>query len=169
MKRPGSSHLGAKKHTEKIIMSSTEGSQRKSTTRLGAQRKSATYIGESLLHAIDVRQSEPQDFFKLQLNSNDTYSRQFYPNNNCNDLTIKFPQGSADSVQYRISQCNRYQVVNLRLPIRGNKEIQASHLAQVPFHSHVIKSIPNLPVVAGGVQYNTKFSRMNRVQYTETH
>ena len=106
---------------------------------------------------------------KLLLNSNDTYSRQFYPNNNCYDFTIKFPQGSADIVQYRMSQCNRYQVVNLRLPIRGNKGIQASYVAQVPFHSHVIKSIPNLPIAAGGVQYNTKFGRMDRVQYTETH
>ena len=96
-------------------------------------------------------------------------SRQFYPNNNCYDFTIKFPQGSGDYVQYRISQCNRYQVVNLRLPIRANKGIQASYLAQVPFHSHVIKSIPNLPITAGGVQYNKKFGRIDRVQYTETH
>ena len=81
----------------------------------------------------------------------------------------RIPQGSADSVQYRISQCNRYQVVNLRLPIRGNKGIQASYLAQVPFHSHLIKSIPNLPIAAGGIQYNMKFGKMDRVQYTETH
>ena len=33
----------------------------------------------------------------------------------------------------------------------------------------MIKSIPNLPIAAGGIQYNTKFGRMNRVQYTETH
>ena len=136
-------------------MLSTEGSPR--------------YIGESLLHAIDIRQSEPQDFFKLRLNSNDTYSRQFYPNNNCHDFIMKFPQRSADSVQYRISQCNRYQIINLRLPIRGNKGVQASYFAQVPFHSHVIKSIPNLPVAAGGVQYNTNIGRMYRTQYTETH
>ena len=55
------------------------------------------------------------------------------------------------------------------MPIRGNKEIEASYLAQVPFHSHVIKSIPNLPITAGDMQYNTKFGRMDRVQYTETH
>ena len=155
MERLRSTHLGAKKRTKKIIMLSTKGSQR--------------YIGESLLHAIDIRQLEPQDFFKLQLNSNDTYSRQFYPNNNCYDFTIKFPQGSADSLYHTEYHNVIYQVVNLRLPIRGNKGIQASYLAQVPFHSHVIKSIPNLPIAAGGIQYKMKFGRMDRVQYTETH
>ena len=117
---------------------------------------------------IDVRQSEPEDFFKLRLNSNDTYSRYDYPNNNCYNFTIKFPQGSADSIQYRIAQCNRYQVVNLRTPIRGNKGIQTSYYAQVPFHLQVIKDTPTLPLTPGGV-YSTTFGKMTRVQYTQTH
>ena len=133
-------------------------------TTKGSQR----YIGESAPDAKDVRQSEPEDFLKLCLNSNDNYSRYDYPNNNCYNFTIKFPQGSADSIQYRITQCSHYQVVNLRTPIRGNKAIQTSYYAQVPFHSQVIKDTPTLPLTPGGA-YNTKFGKMTRVQYTQTH
>ena len=80
-------------------MSSMEGSQR--------------YIGESVLRAIDVRNTEPDDFFQLCINSNDSYSRSIHPTNNCHDFIIEFPQGSFDSMQYRIAQCNHYQVISL--------------------------------------------------------
>ena len=80
-------------------MSSKEGSQR--------------YIRESVLHAIDVRHTEPDDFFWLRINSNDSYSRSILPTNNCHDFIIEFPQSSSDSMQHRIAQCNRYQVVSL--------------------------------------------------------
>ena len=81
-------------------MASTEGSQR--------------YINKSVLHSIDTRQSPLDDLFRLRINSNDPYSRWFHPNNNCYDFTIEFPQGSAESIQYRISQCNRYQLGEIK-------------------------------------------------------
>ena len=59
-------------------MASTEGSQR--------------YINKSILHSIDIRQSPTEDFFRLHINSNDTYSGWLYSNNNCYDITIEFPK-----------------------------------------------------------------------------
>ena len=59
-------------------MSSMEGSQR--------------YIRESVLCAIDVRHTEPDDFFRLRINSNDSYSRSIHPTNNCHDFIIEFPK-----------------------------------------------------------------------------
>ena len=135
-------------------MSSTEGSQR--------------YIGESVLRAIDVRHTEPDDFFRVRINSNDSYSRSIHPTNNCHDFIIEFPQGSSDSMKHRIAQCNRYQVISLRMPIRGNKGIQNSCYVQVPFHSHVLKEVSSFPTSSNGV-YNTKFGKMRRPQYVDTY
>ena len=89
-----------------------------------------------------MRQSLPDNFFRLCINSNDMYSRWLYPNNNCYDFMIEFLQGSAESIQYRISQCNRYQVTELRLPIEGNKGVQLDYRQeQQTFYSQVIKSM----------------------------
>ena len=118
----------------------------------------AKRIRESVLHPIDVRHTEPDDFFRLCINSNDSYSRSIHPTNNCHDFVIEFPQGSSDSMQHRIAQCNRYQVVSLRMPIRGNKDIQNSYYVQVPFHSHVLKEVSNFSTSPSGV-YNTKFGK----------
>ena len=132
-------------------MSSMEGSQR--------------YIGESVLRAIDVRHTEPDDFFWLRINSNNSYSRSVHPTNNCHDFSIEFPQGSSDSMRHRIAQCNRYQVISLRTPIRGNKGIQTS--CYVPFHSHKLKEVSSFLTSPNGV-YNTKFGKMTRPQYVDT-
>ena len=71
-------------------------------------------------------------------------------------------------MQHRIAQCNRYQVISLRTPIRGNKGIQNSCCAQVRFHSHVLKEVSSFPTSPNGV-YNTKFGKMTRPQYVDTH
>ena len=96
-----SAYLGAKEPLEgtTVVMSSTESSER--------------HIRESVLRAIDVRHTEPDDFFQLHINFNDSYSRSIHPTNNCHDFVIEFPQGSSDSMQHRIAQCNHYQVVSL--------------------------------------------------------
>ena len=90
-------------------MASTEGSQ--------------CYISQSIPLAIDIRQSYPPDFFRLRINSNDTYSQSEHPSNNCHNFAIEFLQGSAEAIQYRIAQCNRYQIVDFRTPVRNNKGI----------------------------------------------
>ena len=94
-----------------ITMTSTEGSQR--------------YIRKTQMHTIDVRESEPSDFFKLHINSNDTYSRSIHPNNNCHNLTIEFAQGSAESIQYRIAQCNRYNKKRSHTQLDSRKQVIA--------------------------------------------
>ena len=75
-----SAYLGTKEHLkETTIMSSMEGSQ--------------GYIRESVLCAIDIRHTEPDDFFQLCINSNNSYSRSIHPTNNCHDFIIEFSQG----------------------------------------------------------------------------
>ena len=57
------------------------------------------------------------DYLQLRINSNDTYSKTIHPNNNCYDFTIEFEQPAAESLQYRINQCNYYQVISAHVPI----------------------------------------------------
>ena len=65
----------------------------------------------------------PQDYFKLRINSNDAYLRLAQPSNNCYNFVIKSPPSSAESIQFRIAQCNCYQVVNLKVPVRNSRGI----------------------------------------------
>ena len=90
-------------------MVSTEGSQ--------------CFIGNSTPQTTDIRESFPLSYFTLRINSNDLYSREKYPNNNCHNFTIDFPQETAESIQSRISQCNRFQIINLKTPVRNHKGI----------------------------------------------
>ena len=83
-------------------MTSTEGSQR--------------YICKTQVNSINMRESQPDDFFRLRINSSDTYSHLIHPNNTCHNFIIEFAEGCAESIQYRIAQSNRYQVVNLKTP-----------------------------------------------------
>ena len=54
------------------------------------------------------------------------------------------------------------------MPIRGNKGIQNSCYAQVPFHSHILKEVLSFPTLANGV-HKTKFGKMTIPQYVGTH
>ena len=99
---------------------------------------SQAIITQSEIHSIDIRKSYPSDFFKLRINSNDTYSRSYYyPANNCHHFTIVFNDSAAEALQNRISQCNRYQIVSFKTPIRNNKGI--CELNRLPYSSPVVK------------------------------
>ena len=83
----------------------------------------------------------PQDYFRLRINSNDSFSRHAHPLNNCYNFTIDFPPSTAESMQHRIAQCNRYQVIDFKLPIRNSKGIQVGRLFS-PYDSPVKRFSP---------------------------
>ena len=99
---------------------------------------SQAVITQSEIHPIDIRKSYPSDFLKLRINSNDTYSRlYYYLANNCHHFTIVFNDSAAEALQNRISQCNQYQIVSFKTPIRNNKGI--CELNRLPYSSPVVK------------------------------
>ena len=102
-----SSYVGTKEcNTDTSNSKSMEGSQ-----RLIDQSKPTTLsISECFL---------PQDYLQLKINSNDLYSKSYHPHNNCYSFVIEFDQPAAESLQYRINQCNRYQVISATVPIRS--------------------------------------------------
>ena len=82
----------------------------------------------------------PQDYFKLRINSNDSYSRVTHPSNNCYDFVIEFPPSSAESIQFRIAQCNRYQVVDVKVPMCNSRGIRRGYY--LPYDAPVKKCVP---------------------------
>ena len=75
-------------------------------------------IGSSDVLAVSVGNfSLPDDYLQLCINSNNTYSKMIHPNNNCYDFMIEFEQPTAKLLQYRINQCNHYQVISAHVPI----------------------------------------------------
>ena len=83
-------------------------------------------------------------------------------------LSFEFPSSSSDSLQYRISQCNRYQVVHVQLPIRGSKLVQ-QWLYALPFNSHVIKSPPLQQSTNSESHFKTRFGMMSSMSYLLSH
>ena len=69
-----------------------------------------------------------------------------HPNNNSYSFTIEFEQPVAESLQHRINQCNRYQVLSIQLPIRSSLGL----IYNSPHHHHA-KSIKKLPLLAAPV------------------
>ena len=94
-----SSYVGTKEcNTDTSNSKSMEGSQ-----RLIDQSKPTTLsISEHSL---------PKDYLRLKINSKDLYSKSDHPHNNCYSFVIEFDQPAAESLQYRINQCNRYQII----------------------------------------------------------
>ena len=135
------------------------------TSYEGSQR----YISQSTPLLIDIHQSFPQDFFRLRINLNDTYSRLKHPTNNCHNFAIEFPQGSAESIQYRVAQCNRYQIVDFNTPVRNNKGIVTDGKRGAPFFSQVIKAPLSMALTTAGGTFKTKFGSLTPSQYEETH
>ena len=82
----------------------------------------------------------PRDFFKLRINSNDAYSRVTRLNNNCYNFVIQFPPSSAESIQFRIAQCNRYQVVDVKVPVRNSRGIGRGYY--LPYNAPVQRHVP---------------------------
>ena len=76
----------------------------------------------------------PQDYLRLKINSNDTYSRLFHSNNSCYSFTIEFEQAAAESLQCRINQCNRYQVISAYVPVRNSLGLLYSSLLNPQHH-----------------------------------
>ena len=68
--------------------------------------------------------SLPQDYLRLKINSNDLYSKSYHPHNNCYSFVIEFDLPVAKSLQYRINQCNRYQIISAMVPIRSQLGVQ---------------------------------------------
>ena len=117
----------------------------------GMQRE----IGSSEIPFIQCNERQlPRDHLRLKINSNDTYSRTLHPNNNCYSFTIEFEQPAAESLQHRINQCNRYQVLSIQLPIRSSLGLIYNSL----HHHHTKNIIKKLPLLAAPVvkKFNAK-------------
>ena len=97
-------------------MGDTEGSQR--------------YIYSTTIdNTIVNRDHLPRDYFKLRINSNDSYSKALRPHNNAYNFIIDFPSSTAESLQFRIAQCNRYQIVNAVVPLRTSIGLTTEYLS----------------------------------------
>ena len=70
-----------------------------------------------------------------------------HPNNNCYSFTIEFEQPTAESLQHRINQCNRYQVLSIQLPIRSSLGL----IYNSPHHHHHAENIKKLPLLEAQV------------------
>ena len=132
-------------------------------------KSSQCYISQSTPLSIDRRQLFPQDLFRLRINSNGTYSRFKHPTNNCHNSTIEFPQGSAESIQYRVAQCSRYQIVDFKIPVRNNKGIVTDRKRGTPFFSQVIKAPLSMALMTAGGTFKTKFGSLTPSQYEQPH
>ena len=86
-----------------------------------------------------------------------------HPNNNCYSFTIEFKQPTAESLQHRVNQCNRYQVLSIRLPIRSSLGL----IYNSPHHHHHTKNIKKLPLLAALVV--KKFNATIQHPLTKSH
>ena len=129
------------------------------------------FIGNSTPQTIDIRDSFPQSYFTLRINSNDLYSREKYPNNNCHIFSVDFPQGTAESIQSRISQCHRFQIIDLKTSVRNHKGILTDKavITEPPFYSPVLKSSALLTPVTPAGTLRSKLGLLTLNQYQETH
>ena len=111
----------------------------------------------------------PGDYFRLKINSNDTFSRDKHPNNNCYNFTIEFPSASAEAIQNCTSQCNRYQITHVLLPIRTHIGT-AMTVKPPPYISPVLRMKPltNADATTTGI-FKTKFGVASQVGYENIH
>ena len=56
------------------------------------------------------------------------------------DFVIQFPPSSAESIQFRIAQCNRYQVVDVKVPVRNSRGIGRGYY--LPYNAPVRRHVP---------------------------
>ena len=94
----------------------------------GSQRPTTLSISERSL---------PQDYLRLKINSNDLYSKSYHPHNNCYSFVIKFDQLAAESLQYRINQCNRYQIISAAVPIRSQLGVRDDTPPRTPQYTNI--------------------------------
>ena len=90
------------------------------TSNSKSMEESQRLIDQSKPTTLSISErSLPQDYLRLKINSNDLYSKSYHPHNNCYSFVIEFDQPAAKSLQYRINQCNRYQIISATVPIRS--------------------------------------------------
>ena len=80
--------------------------------------------------------SLPQDYLRLKINSNDLYSKSYHPHN-CYSFVIEFDQPAAKSLQYRINQCNRYQIISATVPIRSQLGVRDNTKQPPPQYTNI--------------------------------
>ena len=106
-------------------------------------------IGSSDVSAVSIGNfSLLDDYLQLCINSNNTYSKTIHPNNNCYDFTIEFEQPAAKSLQYRINQCNRYQVISACVPICGTLGVALQLTSKTFLNSPVLTSFSPVTTAA---------------------
>ena len=115
--------------------------------------------------------SLPDDYLQLRINSNDTYPKVIHPDNNCYYFTIEFEQPTAESLQYRINQCNHYQVISARVPIQSTLGVALQPTSNTFLTSPMLTSFsphvttaPNVPLL-----YRSKLGLLDEASYKAIH
>ena len=111
------------------------------------------------------------NYLQLCINSNNTYSKTIHPNNNCYDFMIEFEQPTAESLQYRINQCNHYQVILARVPIRSTLGVALQLPSNMFLASPVLLSFSPVTTAAANVPllYRSKLGLLDKVSYKAVH
>ena len=110
------------------------------------------------------------DYLQLRINSNDTYSKTIHPNNNYYHFTIEFEQPAAESLQYRISQCNCYQVISARVPIQSTLGVALQPTSNTFLASPVLKAFCPVTTAANvPLLYRSKLGLLDKASYKAVH
>ena len=129
-------------------------------------------IGLSDMSAVSISNfSLPDNYLQLRINSNDTYSKTIHPNNNCHDFTIEFEQPAAKLLQYRINQCNHYQVISAHVPIRSTLGVALQLTSNTFLASPVLVSFSPVTTTAANMPllYRSKLGLLDEASYKAIH
>ena len=134
-------------------------------------------IGSSDVSAVSIGSfSLLDDYLQLRINSNETYSNTIHPNNNCHDFMIEFEQPTAKSLQYRINQCNHYQVISACIPVQSTLGValQPTTSSNTFLTSPVLKAFsPPITTTAATVPllllYRSKLGLLDEASYKAVH
>ena len=132
-------------------------------------------IGSSDVSAVSIDNfSLPDDYLQLHINSNGTYSKTIHLNNNCYHFMIEFEQPAAESFQYRINQCNHYQVISAHILIRSTLGMALQPTSNTFLASSVLISFSpvttttttaaNMPLL-----YRSKLGLLDEASYKAVH
>ena len=152
-------------HTKKFATTTTK--------KILKMEGSQCVIGSSDVSAVSIGNfSLPNNYLQLHINSNDTYSKTIHPNNNCYDFTIEFEQLAAESLQYRISQCNRYQVISTHVPTRSTLGVALQLTSNTFLASPVLTSFSPITTAAAAnvpLLYRSKLGLLDEASYKAVH
>ena len=114
--------------------------------------------------------SLPDDYLQLRINSNDTYSKTIHPNNNCYVFTIEFEQPAAELLQYKINQCNHYQVISACVSIRSTLGVALEPTSNTFLASPVLKAFSPVTTAANvPLLYRSKLGLLDEASYKAVH